>query len=115
MKNHVNESMIGKIYFFTDLQYIKMGFTTETLDHSLERLQTGNAKQLYNIGYITGTIDVETELHQRFAYCLYRESSEWFTLDENLIEFINERNEKNTYIEKQGEKLFIYSSIKNIP
>ena len=51
----------------------------------------------------------------RFAYCLYRESSEWFTLDENLIEFINERNEKNAYIEKQGEKLFIYSSIKNIP
>lgn len=29
MKNHVDENTIGKIYFITDLHYIKIGFTTE--------------------------------------------------------------------------------------
>lgn len=114
MKNHVNEKTLGKIYFFTDLQYIKIGFTTEELDRRLERLQTGSSQRLYNIGYITGTIDIEEELHKRFAYCLYRENSEWFTLDEHLINFINERTEGNSYIELQNERLFIYASTKNI-
>ena len=108
MKNHVDENTIGKIYFITDLHYIKIGFTTEKLERRFERLQTGNPQQLYIIGYITGTIDIENKLHKKFAYCQHRNNTEWFTLDDGLINFINENNENNSYIEKDGEKIFVY-------
>lgn len=90
---------VGKVYFFTDGDYIKIGFTKETLQRRLERLATGNPKRMYILGYMKGTMKDEITLHALFDKDRVRYDGEWFKPSERLIDFINSVNEmKNKHV-----------------
>ena len=66
------------IYFLTDGEYTKIGFTTQVIQDRMRDLQTGNARPLILLGVIEGGLDVETFLHS-----VLRElqvGGEWFNL-----------------------------------
>lgn len=90
---------IGKVYFFTDGDYIKIGFTKETLKRRLERLATGNPKRMFILGYTKGTMDDEFALHALFNKDRVRYDGEWFYPSQELIDYINEVNEiENVFV-----------------
>ena len=90
----------GKIYFFTDGKFIKIGFTSDSLDKRLKQLNTGSTFQLYSLGYIEGTLEKERELHVKFAKMRVRFNGEWFEPKPELLNYINTYNqEPNTFVD----------------
>lgn len=99
VKRKVSEKK-GKIYFFTNGEFIKIGFTSNSLDTRLKQLNTGSAFQLYSLGYIEGTLLKEKELHVKFAKLRVRFNGEWFKPEPELLNYINTYNqEPNTFVE----------------
>lgn len=92
---------MGKVYFFTNGNNIKIGYTKGDITKRLKQLNTGSDAQLYCLGYITGNKLKEKELHQYFSKYKIRNNGEWFYSSLELIEYINKFNERpNTYVEK---------------
>lgn len=92
---------MGKVYFFTNGENIKIGYTNNTLKNRLKQLNTGSDNQLYALGYITGDKEKEKELHLKFSREKIRNNGEWFYPSSEIIDYINSVNEKeNIYIEK---------------
>ena len=87
------QTNIGKVYFFTDGEYIKIGFTTETIGRRLQRVSTGSPKKLFSLGYTFGTMDDEYGLHVLFDKDRLRPDAEWFKPSEELLDYINAVNE----------------------
>lgn len=97
---------MSKVYFISDGSDIKIGYTTQAVEARLKQLNTGNQKNLYILGWITGTADDEYALHIKFGKYRIRSNGEWFQGAEEIIDFINEVNEKpHTYICKDKELL----------
>lgn len=91
---------MGKIYFISDCENIKIGFTKSNVEKRLKQLQTGCVKKLYILGYITGNIDDEKKLHTMFGASRIRCNGEWFRPTKDLLDYINQHNEKiNTYVD----------------
>lgn len=91
----------GKIYFFTNGESIKIGFTKNSVQKRLKQLNTGSDKQLYYLGYINGTMEDEETLHKRFSRLRLRDNGEWFEADQELLDYINSVNlEPNIYVDK---------------
>lgn len=89
------------VYFITDGEYIKIGYTKRKPDNRLKQLNTGNNKKLYLLGYIQGDKKKEKELHLKFNKYRIRQNGEWFLSSDSLIDFINENNVMlNTYVFK---------------
>ena len=96
--NPYNEQ-IDKVYFFTDGEFIKIGYTREKLYRRLKRLATGSPKSLYILGYVHGTLDDEEALHILFDKDRVRQDGEWFRPSDELIDYINAVNElQNKYV-----------------
>lgn len=102
----------GKVYFFTDGEFIKIGFTTETIDRRLQRLSTGTPKKLYSLGYFSGEMSDETMVHKKFCDARLRSDGEWFEPTQELIDYINDVSEQNTYVELENGKLMAYKMIR---
>ena len=92
--NNVDENKIGNIYFFSDMQYIKIGFTTETIQKRMSRLKTGNPKDIYCLCNYKGTILQEKELHKTFIKDRVRDNGEWFYPSSEIIDYINKINKE---------------------
>lgn len=80
------------IYFITNKENIKIGFTSVTPQKRLKQLNAGSDKQLYLLGYQFGSMDDEKELHARFQKFRIRDNAEWFYPDQSIIDYINQNN-----------------------
>jgi len=72
-----------KVYFVTDGEYIKIGFTSGPVKQRLADLQVGNARELTVIGWYYAPPIHEDRLHARFKYLHVR--GEWFKNDLDII------------------------------
>ena len=91
---------MGKVYFITDCENIKIGFTKLDVEKRLNQLQTGCVKKLFILGYITGTMQDEKMLHNMFGSSRLRYNGEWFKPTQNLLDYINNYNEvPNCYVD----------------
>ena len=52
------------VYFITDGENIKIGYTKGKPENRLKQLNTGNDKKLFLLGYIQGNKDKEKELQE---------------------------------------------------
>ena len=88
------------VYFITDGNYIKIGYTKNNSKKRLKQLQTSNANRLFLLGYIEGDKTVEKELHNKFSSSIVRQNGEWFFPTEDLIDYINKNNlNDNIYVD----------------
>ena len=99
LNKDIKNNKIGFVYFITNGQNIKIGFTSKSPKQRLKQLNTGSDKQLFLLGYMSATQSKEKELHSQFEYLKIRSNGEWFQVDDKLLDYINEVNEiKNTYV-----------------
>ena len=98
------------VYFITDGQYIKIGYTKNDAKKRLKQLQTSSPKKLFLLGYINGDKMVEKSLHKQFYKSIVRINGEWFSPTQDLLDYINDNNlDDNIYadiIEGQVVGLF---------
>lgn len=84
---------MGYVYFISNKNSIKIGFTKNDPKKRLKQLQTGSEDQLYLVGYLSGDLSLEKDLHRKFAHLRIRNNGEWFLATDNLIDYINQVNE----------------------
>ena len=90
----------GQVYFVTEGNYIKIGYTSQNIDKRIHQLNTGSIHKLYLLGWIYGNKKTEKELHIKFAQSRVRYNAEWFEATTDLIDFINENNlQPNSYVD----------------
>ena len=82
------------IYFIEQEKqnFVKIGFATN-IKNRLGSLQTGSPYNLILRGYIKGDRNFECELHLKFKN--YNIGGEWFTLSDEIKEFINNNCNKD--------------------
>ena len=70
----------GFVYFIQEEETgrIKIGFSEKHPNGRLKDFQTGNSNKLNLLGYIEGTYEDESNLHQEFSEERIREENEWF-------------------------------------
>lgn len=100
------------VYFIynPDTNKIKIGYTKSNPQKRLNQLSTGSSSPLSLIGILDGNKDLEFEFHKRYAYLNY--NLEWFSIDENLLDEINSKNEMQVYVDWLDDKLIYYKKIK---
>lgn len=82
------------IYFISDGEYIKIGYTNkENSDGRLKSLQTGNARELFSLCEIPGDRNIEKELHKKFKDIYVR--GEWYKKDKKLVDYIRKYLKKD--------------------
>lgn len=74
------------IYFVTDGENVKIGYTNGNLAQRLSQIQTGNPKRLKVLGTMEGGKQKERELHQQWSGA--RRSGEWFSLTDDMLKWI---------------------------
>ncbi len=79
---------MGKIYFIqqNDNGPIKIGYTNNDIASRLYELQSANPVKLKILGSFPGGPKDEKEIHKKFKK--YKLLGEWFSPDEELIEYI---------------------------
>jgi hypothetical protein len=102
---------MGYVYFIYDSKYIKIGFTNN-LTARKKSLQTSNPNKLIVLGYIFGNKFTEQELHKTFKQ--YHVHGEWFRPEQDLLDYINNNNELEVYIDWLQDKLQVYKKMKVI-
>lgn len=96
----------GNVYFVTEGDYIKIGYTSQEVEKRIQQLNTGSVHKLYVLGWINGDKKTENFLHLKFAASRVRHNAEWFEPTEELITYINDNNLKpNTYVDFVDNKL----------
>lgn len=98
------------IYFVTDLQNIKIGFTNQDIKKRIQQLSTGNSSKIYLIGFRQGSINDEKYLHTKFMN--EKSHGEWFKPVKEILDYINIQNEMNHTVECEDGKLMIYKKMK---
>ena len=107
--------MEDKIYFLTEGNYIKIGYTTQPIKKRIQQLNTGSVKKIYLLGWIEGNKEKEKELHRRFSNSRVRVSGEWFAPTPELIQFINDNNlQSNCTVEVIDNQVMRLLSLKII-
>lgn len=67
----------GHVYFVTDGECIKVGFSREPKSR-LGALQVGNARNLRLLATVPGTEEIESALHLKLAHLRLPDRREWF-------------------------------------
>lgn len=75
------------IYLLGFDRWVKIGFTTSSVQKRAEAIQTGLPFKLEIIATLAGTPDIERQLHRRFA--AYRAQGEWFSREGDLAAWID--------------------------
>ena len=92
---------MGYVYFITNGENIKIGYTKNSVQKRLKQLNTGSDKQLYILGYIKGTMADEEAIHPKFAQYKLRTNGEWFQASDDILDYINMVNLiPNCYVRK---------------
>jgi hypothetical protein len=77
----------GYIYFATDGDFVKIGWTgIWPPSERIKKQQTGNGRPIWILGCIPGSQNAERGYHRRFAR--HRVRGEWFRLTPDLEQFI---------------------------
>jgi hypothetical protein len=86
-----SKSRIGQVYFIQGkkTKNIKIGFSTDPNDR-LRQHQTGSGEKLLMIACVEGNQELETQIQKRFDS--FRVHGEWFSPNDELIEFIKSLN-----------------------
>lgn len=88
------------IYFITNGESIKIGYTKSNIERRLKQLQTSCPQKLFILGWIDGDKEKEKELHIKFSNSRIRSNGEWFRPTHDILEYINTYNKKaNTYVD----------------
>ena len=74
------------IYFFRSGDAVRIGQTGKAVRERQRNLQQGNDQRLELVGVLPGHKVIEAAIHDRFAKD--RREGDWFTLTNDLIEFI---------------------------
>jgi len=74
------------VYAITDRTSIKIGVSTRPVNR-MKTLLTGNANNLYLLGYFPGGYELEKEIHNRFTKV--RANGEWMHATAELIDYLN--------------------------
>lgn len=90
---------------------VKIGFS-DCIEKRIKQLSTGSSGKLILLGYIESEKELEKQLHRQFSQYRLRSNGEWFTIHESLVNFINENNNINVYIDILDNKLMIYKKMK---
>ena len=83
----------GRVYFMTDDEVIKIGWSGAPKVR-INALRSPSKKPLRIIGSVLGTMDNERALHHRFAPLLVK-PREWFQCDPDLLAYITEALERD--------------------
>jgi len=96
----------GFVYFIQEEETdnIKIGFSEKHPKGRLKEFQTGNSNKLILLGYIEGTYQDESNLHQEFSQERIRTGNEWFRSSPRLKDRIKELVEKSIENKKKGIK-----------
>lgn len=88
------------VYFITDGQYIKIGYTKNDAKKRLKQLQTSSPNRLFLLGYIDGDKTIEQNLHKKFYNSIVRINGEWFFPTQDILDYINDNSlDDNTYVD----------------
>jgi hypothetical protein len=74
------------VYFIRSGEAIKIGKASGNVRDRMAQLQTANPADLELLGVMPGGLEEEAGLHRRFAHLRLR--GEWFTCDQDLLDFI---------------------------
>lgn len=77
------------IYFIQHTDFIKIGYTKE-IHKRLSGLQVSSPVKLKVLGLIPGNFEDESKYHIMFEHL--RSHGEWFSADQDLIDFISKQN-----------------------
>jgi hypothetical protein len=88
----------GVVYFITDGEFIKIGFSSKGADERMRSLATGSPRELTLLMVVPGSRRVEKYFHQLFGQA--HERGEWFRKTERLMDYINKIDLT------EGKKLF---------
>lgn len=82
------------VYLLSDGDYLKIGHTSRDIEVRMREIQTGSPNTIRLINFLPDApIEVERELHRKFANLRVRANGEWFIAsDEIEVEFANRRN-----------------------
>lgn len=97
------------VYFIADLnnEKVKIGFTKkDNGNHRLKQLQTSNANKLFIVGSVSGDMKKEKYLHKKFIQYKDNLNGEWFSLSDEIINYINDNSEMQYKLERIDGKLF---------
>jgi len=96
----------GFVYFIQEEETgrIKIGFSEKHPKGRLKEFQTGNSNKLNLIGFIEGTYQDETNLHNEFSEERIRESNEWFKSSPRLGKRIKDLLEESLEDNQKGLK-----------
>ena len=75
------------IYFISDGEYLKIGYTSGDVETRISALQIGNARKLQLVGYIDGGRETEAILHRVFHE--FNVGGEWFLYNLEKIQAMN--------------------------
>lgn len=81
----------GKVYFIQSQgpsKPIKIGWS-QNVERRLSELQTSNAHKLVILGVLSGTMELEEQMHKKFAHL--RLEAEWFQNDDQIHRFLQEK------------------------
>lgn len=94
----------GFVYFIQEEETdnIKIGFSEKHPKGRLKEFQTGNSNKLILLGYIEGTPQDESNLHQEFYEERIRNENEWFKPSHRMKERIKELLEESLEDKKSG-------------
>lgn len=103
------------IYFITDTKNVKIGYTKKSIKKRLKQLQTSCADKLYILGWMDGDIEDEKKLHKVFSNNRIRYNGEWFSVTDELVDYINSHNcEPNISVVYDGNVILPYFNIKEV-
>ena len=79
---------MGTVYLIRagDDGLVKIGHTTQSIEHRLRTLQTGSSRQLRVIRTLNGPRRAERKFHEHFSE--RRRHGEWFDFDKNMMSFV---------------------------
>lgn len=80
---------VAGVYFVRSGDYIKIGFSGESIRARLQNLQTGNPQLLSLLGYVANaTTELERSLHERFDHLRAPAGREWFSITAELLDVV---------------------------
>ena len=97
-QRRARRDQLGHVYFITDGEAIKIGFSTYPLGR-LDTLQSAHPKPLKIVATFMGSLWDEHELHAHFRHLRVR--GEWFKEHQEIHDFIAVMEAQRGYIEKR--------------
>lgn len=97
----------GTIYYISDGEHVKIGFTGADPYKRMKQLQTGHPKNLTLLAHHPGSKLTESQLHQRFSSARVRKNGEWFRLTPKLQNHIKDIPNKPSISSSMAEVMFL--------